>query len=70
MDPDPDPALFVSLVPSKRQQKIIFSNIFAYSFLKVHIHHSSKLKSHKEITKQFFLIRYDTHGRVVLHTSA
>jgi hypothetical protein len=34
--------------PSRRQQKILFSSIF----LKVHLHHFSKIKSHKEVTKQ------------------
>ncbi len=27
----------------------------AYSFLKVHLHHSSKIKSHKEVTKQLLV---------------
>jgi hypothetical protein len=36
--------------PSRHQQ--IFFNIvfFAYYFLNVHTHHSSKIKSHKEVT--------------------
>ncbi len=28
------------------------NNFYVYSFLKVHLHHSSKIKSHKDITKQ------------------
>jgi hypothetical protein len=43
---DPDPALFVS--DHKEGNK----NIFAYYFLKVHLNHSSKIKSHKEVIKQ------------------
>jgi hypothetical protein len=43
-DADPDPAI----------------SFFVYCFLKVHLHHLSKLKSHKEVTKQqkslFFLL--------------
>jgi hypothetical protein len=39
---------------------IICVSIFAYYFLKVHLHHFSKIKSHKEVKKRlkssFFLI--------------
>ncbi len=35
--------------PSRCEQKIDF---FYYYFLKVHLHHSPKIKSHKEVTKQ------------------
>jgi hypothetical protein len=37
-DADPDPAIFVS-------------DLFAYFILKVHLHHFSKIKSHKKVTK-------------------
>ncbi len=38
--------------PSRRQQKISFLlNFFAYYFLKVHFHHFSKIKTHKEVKK-------------------
>ncbi len=36
--------------PSSRLQKIIFSIFFAYFFLKVYLHPSSKIKIHKEVT--------------------
>ncbi len=40
--------------PSKSQQKIIFiSNFSACYFLKVHLHHFSKIKRHKEVIKQY-----------------
>jgi hypothetical protein len=45
--------------PSRCSQKICFSlSFYAYSFLKVHLHHSSKIKTHKEVTKvsRFFFI--------------
>jgi hypothetical protein len=52
MDPDPaqapDPAVFV-IDLQDANKKLFFS---AYYFLKVHLHHFSKIKSHKEVTKQ------------------
>jgi hypothetical protein len=54
-DPDagsaPDPALFVSDLQDANKKQF-FQNFCAYSFLKVHLHHSLKMKSHKEVTKQ------------------
>jgi hypothetical protein len=49
MDPDldPDPAIFV--INLQDANKKLFS---AYYFLKVHLHHFSKIKSQKEVTKQ------------------
>jgi len=44
MDPVPNPAIFVS----NWQLKNIFSKFFAYYFLKLHLHHFSKIKSHKK----------------------
>jgi hypothetical protein len=35
--------------PSRWQLTVIF---FAYYFLKLHLHHFSKIKRHKEVTKQ------------------
>ncbi len=39
--------------PSRRQQKFCIKCFFAYygTFMKVHSHHFSKIKSHKEVTK-------------------
>jgi hypothetical protein len=51
MDPDPvpDPAIFVLDLPDAN--KILFFS--AYYFLKkIHFHHVSKIKSHKEVPKQ------------------
>ena len=42
------------LWPSRRQQKIIFSPIFLFFvsyILKVHLHHFSKIQSHKKFTR-------------------
>jgi hypothetical protein len=39
-----------TLKPVLRIHEIKF--FFAYYFLKVHLHHFSKIKSHKEVTKQ------------------
>ncbi len=40
--------------PSRWQLKLIFSlSFFAYFFLKLHLHHFSKIKSHKEVAKQY-----------------
>jgi hypothetical protein len=48
MDPDPDPAIFVNDLQDA-SKKLIFNTIFsAYYFLKVHLHHFSKIKSQKE----------------------
>ncbi len=51
MDPDadPDPAIFVSDL-QEANKKLSF---LAYYFLKVHLHHFSMIKSHKEVTKQY-----------------
>jgi hypothetical protein len=45
---DPDPAIFV-IDLQDASQKLIFNTIFsAYYFLKVHLHHFSKIKSENE----------------------
>ncbi len=48
-DPAPDPALFAR---DLLDAKVFFSRFFSFYFLKVHLHHSSKIKSHKEVTKR------------------
>ncbi len=49
-DPAPDPAIFV-LDLQDANKKLFFALSFcAYYFLKVHSHHFSKIKSHKEVT--------------------
>jgi hypothetical protein len=53
-DPDPDPAIFVIGLQGA-SQKLIFNTIFsAYYFLKVHLHHISKIKSQKESQNTIF----------------
>jgi hypothetical protein len=48
---DLDPAIFVSDLQDSHY-KLTFSKFFAYYFLKLHLHHSSKLRSHEGVTKQ------------------
>jgi len=51
---DPDPA-FLSFFVTHLQdanKKLIKKSFSGYYFLKVHLHHYSKIKSHKEVTKQ------------------
>ncbi len=51
-----DPAIFVKTATKKQKKNL---RVFAYYFLKIHLHHFSKLKSPKEVTKKqesrFFL---------------
>jgi hypothetical protein len=48
---DPDPAIFV-LDLQDANKNLFMLNFSAYYFLKVHLQNFSKIKSHKEITKQ------------------
>jgi hypothetical protein len=53
MDPAPamDPAIFV--FDQDANEKLFKKKSFSTnSFLKVHLHHFTKTKSHKEVTKQ------------------
>jgi hypothetical protein len=45
-DPEADPDLVIF-------DSDLQDGFFAYYFLKVHLHHFSKIKSHKEVTKQY-----------------
>jgi hypothetical protein len=55
MDPDPDaipdPAIFVSDLQDINKKYFFLLSFLAYYFLKVYLHHVSKTKSHKEVTK-------------------
>ncbi len=51
-DPDPDPAIFVIDLQDANKKLIFKKSFFAYYFLKVHLHHFSKIKSPKEVKKQ------------------
>jgi hypothetical protein len=75
MDPDPDPATQINADPDpqpcfssvtfKMPIKITF---FDNYFLKVHLHHSSKINSHKEVNKKwksrFFLLFLLDDGKI------
>jgi hypothetical protein len=54
---DPDPAVFVIDLQDANKKTTFFQSFSACFFLKVHLHHFSKIKSHKEIknsTNQVF----------------
>ncbi len=57
-DPDPDPAIF-AIDLQEANKKLFFSSFSPYYFLKLQLHNFSKIKDHKEVTKQqesrFFL---------------
>jgi hypothetical protein len=46
-DPTPDPSNFVSDLQDGNL-KLFFSKFFAFYFMKLHLHHFSKIKSHKK----------------------
>jgi hypothetical protein len=54
MDPDPDsdPVIFVIDLQDANKKQICLKSFLAYYFLKAHLHHYSKIKSKKEVTKQ------------------
>jgi hypothetical protein len=49
---DPDPAIFVTDLQDANTTNF-FKSFSAHYFLKVHLHHFSKIKSQKEVTKQW-----------------
>jgi hypothetical protein len=52
MDADPDPVIFVIDLQEANKKLTVFKKSFsAYYFLEVHLHHFSKIKSQKEVTK-------------------
>jgi hypothetical protein len=46
-----DPAFFVSSWQDYNKKSVLFQSFFAYYFLKVNLHQSSNIKSHKELKK-------------------
>ncbi len=69
---DPDPGIFVSDLQDDDLKLLFFLRFFAYYFLKLHLHHYSKLKSYKEVTEQwelrFFLLFMLNYRRIRIHT--
>jgi hypothetical protein len=59
MDPDmdPDPAIFV-INFQDANKKLIKKCFSAYYFLKVHLHHFSKIKSQKEVGNKTVGIKF------------
>jgi hypothetical protein len=55
MDPDkdlnPDPAIFVIDLQDANKKPSFLKCFSAYYFLKVHLHHFSKIEKQKEVTK-------------------
>jgi hypothetical protein len=47
-DADPDPAIFVIDLQEANKKQIFLMKLFAYYFLKVHLHHFSKIKIPKQ----------------------
>ncbi len=66
-DPDLDPAIFVIDLQDANKKLILKKSLSAYYFLKVHLHHFSKIKSHKEVTKQRVLPLHQCPG---VHTNS
>ncbi len=52
MDSDPDPSIFIIDLQDTNKKTIKKNSFPAYYFLKVLLHHFSKIKSQKEVTKQ------------------
>jgi hypothetical protein len=48
VDPDPDPAIFVIDLEDAGKNKFFNTILLLNIFLKVHLHHFSKIKSQKE----------------------
>jgi hypothetical protein len=59
--------------PSRQQQKILIFLKLCFFLLKVHLHHFSKIKSQKDVTKQqesrFFLLFPLDDRRILIRTS-
>jgi hypothetical protein len=51
-DADPNPAIFVIDLKDANKKQLKKKRFSAEYFLKVHLHHFSKIKSQKEVTKQ------------------
>jgi hypothetical protein len=63
----------LSLTNGTGSESCSFRQFYAYSFLMVHLHHSSKIKIYKEVTKEynsrFFLICLLVDGRIRIRTN-
>jgi hypothetical protein len=58
IEPDPDPAIFITDLQDASKKLIFEHNFSAYYFLKLHLHHFSKIKvkkSHKIVGIKVFL---------------
>jgi hypothetical protein len=72
---DPDPAIFVIDLQEANKKLFFLLSFSADYFLKVHLHHFLKIKSQKEVTRQwesrFFLLFLfdDRRIRIRINTS-
>jgi hypothetical protein len=66
MYPDSDPAIFVNGLQDANKTKLFFIWFYAQFFVKVHLHHSSKIKSHKTGFYKLFLLEDE---RIRIRTS-
>ncbi len=59
-DADPDPTLFVSCLQDANEKYFFLTKFLCLFFFEFTLHHSLKMKSHKEVTKEqksrFFFI--------------
>ncbi len=69
--PAPDPAIFVIDLQDVNKE-LFFLSFSAYHFLRVYLHHFSKIKSHKEVTNSrnqgfsyYFCVTIDGSGSAV-----
>jgi hypothetical protein len=72
MDLDPDPAIFVIDLQDASKIKFFYTIFSAYYFLKVHLHHFSKIKVkkvHKIAGIKVFLTILHVDRRIRIHTS-
>ncbi len=51
-DADPDPSIFIIALQDANKKTNLKKSFSAYYFLKVLLHHFSKIKSQKEVTKE------------------
>jgi hypothetical protein len=49
---DPDPSIFIIDLQDANKKLILNKSFPAYYFMKVLLHHFSKIKSQKEVTKE------------------
>jgi hypothetical protein len=69
-DADPDPSIFIIDLQDANKKRIKKKKFFSIVLLglKVLLHHFSKIKSQKDVTKLFFLLFLLHDRRIRIHT--